>query len=294
MSFIIHCICAGLLATFLSGITNASAEITRIVYSRGEVANDTRYRDVIEILHTALEKTRPQWGDYTCMPSTLMMPGKRLLRELALPEHSINVAWHPTSKEMEQRFSAIRIPLRKGILGYRVAFIQQKQQSRIDQINTAEDLKKLRFGQGSGWSDNAIYEAHGISVVQGQYTQLFKMLAADRFDLFPRGVGEILAEYQQHQADNPELVIEKNLLIYYPFPYYFFFNKEDRAIKDRIEAGLRIMKKDGSFDTIFKKYHQQAIEKLNLKSRRIIRLSNPNLPPETPLSDSSLWYVPEK
>ena len=268
---------------------SALAALTRVIYPLGEVQNDTRYKDAIEMLCTSLEKTKAQFGDYECKPGAAIMPKKRFLQELEQTNHNINVIWNPTSEELEQRFSAIHISLRKDLLGYRVALIHKDNQYKIDQIKTLNDLKKISFGQGVGWSDNAIYEFHGIQVVQAQYSQLFKMLDANRFLFLPRGVGEILSEYDSNVKDNPNLAIEKNLLIYYPFPYYFFFNHNDKAIKDRVEIGLRLMHKDGSFDAIFNKYHQVAIEKLNLKNRRIIRLENPFLPKNTPMDNATLW-----
>ena len=268
---------------------SALAVVTRVIYPLGEVQNDTRYKDVIEMLCTSLEKTKAQFGDYECKPSAAIMPKKRFLQELEQINHDINVIWNPTSEELEQRFSAIHISLRKDLLGYRVALIHKDNQHKIDQIKTLNDLKTISFGQGVEWSDNAIYEFHGIQVVQAQYSQLFKMLDANRFLFFPRGVGEILSEYDNNIKGNPNLAIEKNLLIYYPFPYYFFFNRNDKAIKDRVEIGLRLMQKDGSFDAIFNKYHQVAIEKLNLKNRRIIRLENPFLPKNTPMDAATLW-----
>lgn len=257
-----------------------AAALTRVVYPLGEIENDTRFNDVIEMLCLALEKTKAEYGDYECLPSSKTMPKKRFFLELEKPKHEINVLWNPTSKEMEQRFTPIRISLRKDLLGYRVALILKENQSKIDQVKTLKDLEKLSFGQGLDWIDNVIYQAHGITVVQAQYGQLIKMLSVRRFDMFPRGVGEILSEYATNSKDYPNLAIEKNLLIYYPFPYYFFFNREDKMLRERIEAGLRKMQKDGSFDAIFNKYHLPAIEKLKLKERRIIRLENPLLPPQ--------------
>lgn len=272
----------------------AKATVTKVIYSAGEVQNETRFSDVIEILCTALEKTRSRYGDYECIADTQIMPKKRVLQELEKSEHNINVTWNPTSTELEQRFSTIRFPLRKGLLGYRVLLINKENQQKFNQLKTPEDLKKVSLGQGVDWNDNAIYENYGIRVIQGKYAQLFKMLTANRFDGFPRGVGEILNEYEKNKDRHPELTIEKNLLIYYPFPYYFFFNKQDTALRDRIEAGLRIMQKDGSFDAIFNKYHQDAINKLNLKGRNVIRLNNPLLPKDTPINDMKLWYVPTR
>jgi hypothetical protein len=153
-------------------------------------------------------------------------------------------------------------------------------------------LKKFSFGQGIGWNDNAVYASQGIPVVQGPYSQLPQMLAAKRFDLYPRGAIEILDEYARIAPQNSDIAIEQHLLIYYPFPYYFFFNRNDVALKQRVEAGLRLMQKDGSFDRIFYKHHHLAIEKLNLKGRRVIKLNNPLLPKDTPLDEPGVWYQP--
>jgi Bacterial extracellular solute-binding proteins, family 3 len=281
-----------LLLLLMAAALPSRAEGLKVIYPSGDIPNDTRFLDVIEMLRTALEKTKAQYGPYELIENPKPMPKSRYFLELEQPNRSVNVVWNSSTEELEQRFLPIRIPLRKGLLGYRICFITKENQSKIDQIKTPEDLKKITFGQGIGWNDNAIYEAAGIEVVKAKYSQLFKMLAINRFDLFPRGVGEIFPEYEQNMAENPALAVEKNLLIIYPFPYYFFFNRQDHALKNRVEAGLRIMKKDGSFDTIFKKYYQASIEKANLKGRRIIRLKNPLLPKNTPLDDASLWYTP--
>ncbi|MBC3860773.1 amino acid ABC transporter substrate-binding protein [Undibacterium jejuense] len=270
------------------------ATTTRVTYPAGEIENDTRFNDVIEILRTALEKTRAKYGDFECGPSSSFVPKKRSVEDLERDDHSVNVIWNPTSEELERKFLVIRIPLRKGLLGYRIPLIRKEDQSKFDQIKTEEDLKKFTVGQGIDWNDIPVYKAHGIEVIQAPYAQLSKMLAGRRFDMFPRGVGELLGEYERYHEIYPEIAIEKNLAFYYQFPVYFFFNLKDQQLKERIETGLQIMRKDGSFDSIFNKYNMNAIEKLNLKGRRLIRLSNPVLPKNTPLNDASLWYSPPK
>lgn len=265
----------------------------KVTYPTGDVPNDPRFNDVIEVLRTALEKTRPQYGPFELGPASTPMPKARYLLEME-NHGEINVVWNGTSDELEQRFLPIRIALRKDLLGYRICLIHKKSQSKIDRIKTVADLKKISIGQGIGWGDNRIYENIGIDVVKAKYGQLFKMLSLNRFELYPRGIGEVFTEYDLIHAEYPDLVVEKNLVLYYPWPYYYFFNLKDVALKERVEAGLHIMQKDGSFDAIFRKYNQAAIEKANLKGRRIIRLTNPLLPKNTPQDDSSLWYDPNK
>jgi hypothetical protein len=269
----------------------------KVVYPAYETATDTRFDDVIEILRDALEITRPEFGPYELAPSNARMNEARYMVELeneGKPSSisPINVAWSSTSINKEKILLPIRIPLRKGILGYRIALISKDKQALIDQVKTVADLRRLSIGQGLGWGDVQVYEANGLNVKTAQYDKLFTMTALGRFDIFPRGISEVFSEYAIRSADNPGLAIESNLLLYYPWPYYFFFNKNDMALKQRVESGIRKMMADGSFDAIFKKYNSQAIERADFKHRRIIVLKNNLLPKETPLSDSSLWFDP--
>jgi ABC-type amino acid transport substrate-binding protein len=265
---------------------------TKVVYPASESDAEARFDDLIEILKSALEKTVAEYGPYTLEPSRSGMNEARYLAELLNPAGSVNVVWSGTSTQKEKDYYALRIPLRKGILGYRVALIARDRQADIDKIRNLEDLRKVTIGQGIGWGDVAIFEANGIKVHTAGYESLFKMVAAKRIDLFPRGISEVFPEYAARRAAIPNLAIEKNLLIYYPWPYYFFFNKSDKNLAKRIETGIRKMMKDGSFDAIFRKYNRASILSANLKSRRVIKIANPLLPKDTPLTDASLWFDP--
>ncbi|MGQ0709485.1 MAG: substrate-binding periplasmic protein [Rhodoferax sp.] len=272
----------------------ALSDATRVLYPANQTAHDNRFNDLIEILDTALKATVAEWGPYELAPSRNGMNEARYLAELKEGRNTVNVVWSSTSVEKEHDLLPLRIPLRKGILGYRIALIAKEKQALIDQIKTLDDLKKLKIGQGIGWGDVQLYESNGLAVTTSQYDNLFRMAAGGRFDLFPRGISEAFHEYDTYSKDNPNLAIEQNLLIYYPWPYYFFFHKSDTPLKERIEAGIRKMMKDGTFDAIFQKYNGAAIEKANLKHRRIIRVENKLLPKETPLNDASLWFDPKR
>lgn len=269
------------------------AGLTVVTYPAFEVASDQRYLDLLEILQTALERTTPEFGPFELKASDTAMNEPRYLLQLKHGQ-SINIAWSSTSREKETDLLPLRIPLRKGILGYRIAFVAKQNQAKIDQVQNLEDLKKLTLGQGTGWGDVKLYEANGIRVKTAPYDNLFRMVSLERFDLFPRGISEVGPEFTTYSKDNPNLAIEQNLLIYYPWPYYFFFNRADTALKNRIESGIRTMMADGSFDALFKKYNGKAIAEAKLKNRRIIKIHNQLLPKETPLQDKSLWFDPTK
>ncbi|MFY7863958.1 amino acid ABC transporter substrate-binding protein [Roseateles sp.] len=267
------------------------AEPTRVVYSAGENAEGYRYDDVREILRLALEKTEPEYGPFVLEKSKVFTNGLRDRRRLEAGE--IQVLCYTTSMEMEHNFVPIRIPLRKGLLGYRVALIRKADQGRFAQVQSAEDLRKFTVGQGVGWDDGKVYAGHGIPVMEGQFNNLLKMLDHQRFDLLPRGLGQVQLDLSLYGKELPQVAIEEKLLFHYPWPYYFFFAKSNMALKNRVELGLRKMMKDGSFDAIFWRYNRLAIESLNLKQRRVIELRNPLLPKETPLDDASLWFSPQ-
>jgi membrane-bound lytic murein transglycosylase MltF len=76
---------------------------------------------------------------------------------------------------------------------------------------------------------------------------------------------------------------------------YFWFPKTDegRRLAARAEEGMRMMIADGTYDRIFDKYQRHKIEQLHLKQRRIFRINNPFLGPETPFNDKRLWFDPQ-
>jgi len=76
----------------------------------------------------------------------------RYLEELRV-KAQINVAWSSTSPEKEQIYLPIRIPLRKGILGYRVRLIAKGKQAESTKSRLFDDLRKYVIGQGIGWGD---------------------------------------------------------------------------------------------------------------------------------------------
>ena len=52
------------------------------------------------------------------------------------------------------------------------------------------------------------------------------------------------------------------------------------------------MIEDGTYDRIFMKYQKWKIDALHLRERKIFRIDNPLLGPETPFADKRLWFDP--
>ena len=265
---------------------------TLIVYPAPESPQDRRFDDLQELLRVALERTVDDFGPFRMEPMSDSMSSTRYARELEQGRFP-NVIWTSTSVEREQALLPVRIPLRRGLLSYRIALINEAEQPRFSTIRSLSDLQELTFVQGIGWGDVEVYRANGIRVETTQYESQFRMVHARRVDMFPRGVGEVFAELEDRVKDLPGLAVERDLLLYYPWPYYLFVARGNDALAHRLETGLRRMITDGSFEEIFQRYHGADIARARLNERHIIRLRNPLLPPETPLEDPTLWFYPD-
>lgn len=280
------------LAVLIVVIMSASAAAQTVVtYPASQSPHDTRFDDLKEILHMALQKTEHDYGPFVLRESEAWMNEARYLFELRTGR-MLDVVWSSTSEQRESDLLPIRIPLRKGILGYRISLIHKDNQAKIDAVRTLDDLSRLTLVQGIGWGDVDIYRANGIQVYATGYESLFMLVNANRADLFPRGIGEVYDEYEARKSAQPNMVVEENLVIYYPWPYYFFTNRKNTALAERIETGLRRMIADGEMDEIFWRYNGDDIRRANLAKRRVIEIENHLLPAATPIDDASLWFNP--
>lgn len=172
----------------------------------------------------------------------------RYIKELE--KGNIHIAWTSSNKEREKKFIPIFVPIEKGLLGYRISFTSKLRKNAYKNIKTKEDLQKLVLGQGIGWLDIDLYKKNSIPVITGKYENLFKMSGANRFDLYPRGVGEVPGEIQKF-GHIDGLAVEENLAIYYPWPYYFFVNKKHPKLAKAVQKGLEKMIQSGEFDKFF-------------------------------------------
>lgn len=266
--------------------------MTTIVYPAAESEQDIRFADVMEVLQLALELTEPEYGPFELQPFPVQLTESRS-RALLKQTQELDLLWSPTSLQLEDELLPVRIPLRKGLLSYRLCLVNKQKQQRLQSISNLAELRQLVIGQGAGWLDTEVYRYNGLRVVTGPYDDLFAMLARERFDIFPRGLAEAFAELEVRQPRFPNMVIDEELLLYYPWPYYFFVHPSNQELAERLELGMRRMIANGSFNEIFYRYNNAAIERANLPGRRLIRLENPQLPASAPVADPELWFTPD-
>ena len=142
-------------------------------------------------------------------------------------------------------------------------------------------------------SGSPLLRASGFKVVTGSsYDGLFEMLENARFDVLLRAAVEVLGEVEQRGQRMADLAVEDSIILYYPLPMYFWFSRtaEGERMAARAREGMISMIADGTYDRIFMQYQGEKIRRLQLARRKIFRIANPNLGPETPFGDKRLWF----
>lgn len=241
----------GLLLIGLSPVLLAE-EILQVSLPGSGIAKPTDlYYFYIQAFDLALSKTRATDGDYKIVFND---HGGGFARDKAMLMAGVGIdaMWLSATKERRDQLQVIDIDLLKGLNNYRVLVINPEDQERFNKVKTLQDLKQLKVGVVMYWTDGTIMKDNGFKITHSpNYLGLFKMLAARRFDFVSRGLHENGVEVDTQASYN--LVTEKTILLKYDVPvnYCFFVNKNNKKLADRLERGLKLAQKDGSFDELF-------------------------------------------
>ena len=260
-----------------------------LVYPRHQALDDPQQAYVTALLQQALERSGQA---YALRRSALRMVQTRAMQEIATASGSVDVVWAMTSRARETQLLPVRIPIDRGLIGWRVALIQARQPDLLRGVRSIAALARLSAGQMRDWPDAAILQANGLRLdTSSTYEGLFQQLAAGRIDYFPRSVIEVQGELASH-ARLP-LALDAHLVIRYPAALYFFVGKHRPELAGHIETGLEAMLADGSFMQLFRRHFGRIEAGLKLSQRHVLDLANPDLPEETPLARKALWYRPK-
>ncbi|MBN9671833.1 hypothetical protein [Roseibium aggregatum] len=261
-----------------------------VITRKPEGAADTRNLYVESLLSQALEKAEV---NASILQAKTPFTRDRLLQELIAGEN-IHVTADSPKPGWEENLLTVRIPLRKGIQGYRLFLINKQDQADLAQVDTLEELKKIPTGSGAQWSITRTLKDAGFNLVTTEdYETLFDMLEYRRFITFGRGINEAFREQENFSKRNPNLVVEQSLCLFIPLPTYFFVSPKHPELAEKIETGLERMIEDGSFDAHFLLFHGDDIERAQLSERKVFKVPNTDLGDAYELGDPSYWYDPK-
>lgn len=247
-----------------------------------------KYAYRLELAELILARTAAQYGENHIHPSTLPDPAQERCLNM-LREGQVDLAFVPPSAERLRDFAVIPFDLHNGMLGYRVLLIRKTDAERFTQVNTLADLRQLRGGFGSQWSDFSLFARNQLPVEGlANPDNLLAMLGKRRFDYYHRGLHEAWRELDENPVAGGELMVEPHLALVYHLPVYFTFNRHDQPLKRRFEQGLALIQADGSLQALFSRHFGQLATQAGLEQRTLIPLDYPN-PPGLPAPDTHLW-----
>lgn len=258
----------------------------QITYPRSLNSPSTIDEYPLQLLSLALDQTGV---NYQLIPSENTLSKGRALDRLQ-DNREINIVWGMTNEQREQDLFPIRIPIFKGLIGWRLLLIRQDMSERFTYIQQLEHLIKLTPLQGRDWPDTKILQSNGFDVLtERSHSGLMNMLSNAQGDFFPRSIIEVWEELAKSEAEN-KLQVQSSLGIRYPAAIYFFVNKKSVPLANLIEKGLEKAIKNGKFEALFIKNYKTYIDKAQIENRTFYLLENAFLPEKTPLDRKELWF----
>lgn len=284
-------LCFGLIiATLIESAASFALDVVKLPQTQSEL--DVRFNYKNELLGRALTLTVEEYGEFE-----IQMIGTPMMRNRAQAAlHTgtlINVYFSPASENLNKNTIPIKIPIRRGILSYRLLLIHQADIPLFAKVKTAEDLKKLTAGLQNEWITTAIMADAGFKIRRAQtYDGLFLMLENRRFHYIPRGIHEIYDELAVRKAVAPDVVVEPNLALYMIMPTYTYVSPAEPRLARRLEAGLTKMVENGDLEALFNRHYADDIAKAKLSGRTIIEINNPSFNDYSLLENKKLWFTP--
>lgn len=228
-----------------------------------------------QLLTLALEKTLETDGPFELVQATQVLTSLRQAAELK-NNGMVSLIWDSSDARREADLLPIRVSLLRNLHDYRVLLIRADDARRYAQVRTLNDLRSFTAGAGVNWPSTEALRYNRMPVVTSvDYVKLFPMLRAKRFDYILRGVHAGFNEERAYGSSG--LIVERTLLLRYPGRFYFFVNKNNTALADRVERGLHIALDDGSFDKLFHSVEDFRLSEAEIKSgrRRVIEMAHP-------------------
>lgn len=267
----------------------AGAAPESLIYPQHDPGRQPAWEYMVAVLKLALQRNA---AAYELVESPLPMTQARVVRELAGASGLVDLAWTMTSFERETQMLPVRVPVDRGLIGWRIAFVRPDAVERWSELRSLQELSRYVAGQGLDWPDLEILRANGLAVRgTSRYEALFDMLRLGRIDYFPRAVFEIDDELASPMAH--DVAIEPHVLLRYPAASYFFVRSDRPGLAAELQRGMEAAVADGSLARLFQQRFGDLIRRHRLMERRQFLLKNPLLPPATPLNKPGYWLVLE-
>ena len=269
-----------------------AVDIVRLNKSYGQ--EDTRKKYKIDVITAALELTKPIYGEYKIITKGAESNIERAILEIKSGK-SVNTFFAVTTNEWEENTLPIRIPIRRGILNFRLLTIHKNQVRLFAGINSVDDLKPLKVGVRTGWATANVLKEKGFNVFEAEsYSGLFYMLSTGRIDYIPLGINDIFVDLEKRHNELPDLIVQDSLALQITAPLYIFVSPDEKRLAKRLTVGLEMMLENKKLHDIFADYYEGDLIKSELSRRHLLKIENNDLPIKTPLNRKELWFEHDK
>lgn len=242
----------------------------------------------VAVIQRALEVTEAEYGPFQLEKINMTMSSARMLHSL-IEGQLINTAIVPASVLWDKHTTSVKVPVRQGLLSYRLLLVNKSELAKFDKINSLEELKKQSAGLHKGWETTKLFNLNNFKVVEtGHFEGLFSMLDVNRFDYIPRAIYEVYDELASRKHELKNITVEPTLALNIPTMSYVNVSPKSKRLAQRFESGLLKMKKNGELKALVYQYYGKDIKRANLASRKVIKIDNPNFNEIDSFSNESL------
>ncbi|WP_148293696.1 hypothetical protein [Azospirillum sp. B4] len=230
---------------------------------------------VLEVLKLALAKSGQP---YVLKVDDHTLPTAQVLRLLQQPDNgTVDVYWLATTPALEAHFQPVRVPLDRGLMGYRLLAVDEAAQAKLAEDGASPALAGVAFAQGEGWPEAHLLRAAGLTVRETG-ANLYAAVATGAADAVPRSSLDIDQEVARAQEAGVPVTVARDVALFYrDFYLYFFVAKHNDRLADMLLDGLYRAYADGSFMALFRNDPQiRAAMAYTKQGRRVLTLANPD------------------
>ncbi|WP_417837613.1 hypothetical protein [Thalassospira tepidiphila] len=146
--------------------------------------------------------------------------------------------------------------------------------------------RETHFAFESGLLELALQYAPGdhslevISLEGLSQKRMFNMLENGRFDVMHLALHELRTQSVMNLLSQHGLMVYQNLLVRYPYDFYFYVRRDSKPLHDLIEQGFQAATENGVIDKYFQAHPGIAYATRFLQDHpdlRIIDLGNPEM-----------------
>ena len=258
-----------LITVVVLGIYSAKSNAKEVI----RLPTFTTEHPIIEYLHLQLEQairaTEQDYGETDVVRLKFPVEEERQLRNLN--QSITDIAWATCSQQRNEAYQPVLVPQIAGLFGLRVSLIRADD-TRFDNINSVEDLKRLVAVQSSKWHDYKILLNNGFTVLSSERFSAYRAVEKGLADYYPRGIAEASGEMKTAQTKG--LVIAPDHALRYPLLFFVYVKKGNTALAQRLTTGFERNIQSGAFLALMEsqQWYQQA--RSILRGRTFFDLEN--------------------